>query len=232
MIVRDLDASRVNVVINNPEVRPWVEQAPVEGLLDLTPLVINPANVLLMLEDGTGGALFVQHEPGVYEVHVQFLSISRGRVAIEAVREMQEFMFTRTDCMEMLCGISAANRPALAFTRHMGGREEFRRPKAWQGVHDVRCFALRYADWVRTAPGLAQYGQAFREGGGEHPQDRPAGAFLATLMAGQVAKAVTLYNRWARIARYTLAEVVSLDPVVIDFQSARLAIDADGLKVL
>ena len=231
MIVRDLDASRVNVVINNPDVRPWVEQAP-DGALDLTPLVENPANVLLMLEDGTGGALFVQHEPGVYEAHLQFLPISRGRIAMEAVREMQEFMFTRTDCMEMLCGISAANRPAIAFTRAMGGREEFRRLKAWRGPDDGRCFALRYPEWVRSAHGLPEYGRSFRDGEGEEPQDRPAGAFLATLLGGQPAKAVTLFNRWARIARFETAKVESLDPLVIDFQSARLAIDVDGLKVL
>lgn len=247
MIQREFDATRLNAVVNHPAVHPWVS-LPGQGELDLTPAASDPRNVLLMTEGG--GLLFVQHEPGVYEVHTQFVPEVRGRAALKATREAVHWMFTRTDCMEILTKVPQGNVAAEALTRALGGVLDFERKDAWQtplGLRSVKYYGLRYADWVKSAGGLVERGHWFHDQlesekvrMGSHAvvhdddpaHDRHVGAAVEMILRGQVAKAIVLYNRWARFAGYVELQVVSVAPLIIDIQEALIQVSDGNFEVI
>ena len=249
MIVRDHDAGRINAVLNHDSVKPWI-MMPGRDVFDISDAVADPRNVVLMLDDGTGGIVFEHHEPGVFEVHTQFLPQSRGRIALDATREALEWMFTRTDAMELLTKCPAHNRAAAALAKRIGGTLDFRREAVWPteaGPVAVDFYALRYADWVKTAPGLEAYGKWFHDEleaekarvGSAHEihdddlaHDRFVGATVAMILGGQIAKAIVLYNRWAKFAGYAPAEVVSRSPLVIDIQEAWLEVGSGNFRII
>ena len=129
-IVRESDATRINAVLNHDAVRPWVLM-PGQEALDLSAFVADPHNVVLMTEDGAVGIAFVWHEPGVYEAHTVALPDARGSRVLAAVRSMIAFMFTATDCMELLTRVPVNNRAADAPARAVGGTLDFERAAAW-----------------------------------------------------------------------------------------------------
>ena len=98
MIHRTFDASAFNAAINHLDVRPWLGG---KGELDVTAAVANPANFALALDGGGGGFLLIAHGGGVYEAHSQFVPEVR-RKSIPAMRAGHEYMFRRTDCVEMV----------------------------------------------------------------------------------------------------------------------------------
>jgi hypothetical protein len=248
-IVRETTAERINTVCNDPAVRPWV-LLPGQGDVDLTDVVANPANVVLMTLDGTGGIVFEWLEPGVYEAHTQFLPAARGRSALEAVKAMLGHMFMATDAMEILTKCPAHNRAAEALARAVGGSLDFERDKAWMtegGPVAVRYYALRYADWIKRADEPPVLGEWFHDRleaetkrlGGEDElhdddpaHDRHVGAAVGMILSGQVAKGVVLYNRWARFSGYVPVDVVSLNPTVIDIKTHIVRVDGANFEVL
>ncbi|MCJ2039549.1 hypothetical protein MKK55_11440 [Methylobacterium sp. J-059] len=248
-LVRELDATRINAVLNHPAVRPHVT-LPGQDDLDLSDFVADPANVLLMTEDGSGGIAFHQHEPGIFECHTSFLPEARGRVALAAVRSMIMHMFVATDCMELLTRCPAGNRPAEALARAVGGVLDFERPAAWptpRGPVAVKHFALRYHDWVKTADELPEIGAWFHDRleaenarlgvpdeihEDDPAHDRHVGAAVAMFLCNQPGKAVHLYNRWARFSGYGLINVASVDPLIIDIGSHVLRVHPGNFEVI
>jgi len=248
-IVRETTAERINAVCNHPAVRPWVLLLG-QDKIDLTAIIANPANVVLMTLDGSGGIVFEWMEPGVYEAHTQFLPEARGRAALAAVKAMLAQMFMATGAMEILTKCPAHNRPAEALAKAVGGTLEFERDKAWlteNGPVSVRYYALRYADWIKRAEEPPTLGEWFHDrleaetkrlGGVEDPHDddpahdRHVGAAVGMILLGQVAKGIVLYNRWARFAGYVPVNVVSLNPTVIDIKTHIVRIDGADFEVL
>lgn len=229
MIQREFTADRLNAIVNHPEVHPWVA-LPGQGDLDLSGAVADQRNILLMSD--AGGILFVFHEQGIYEAHSQFLPEARGRQALRVMREAFRWMFTATPCMEILTQVPVHNRAAALFARHCGGTLEFTRENAWMtadGPIAVEYFALRYGDWVRSAPGLVESGEAFHDRlkagmkaagfpDADHPEDkahdRYVGATYEMISAGQVAKGITLYCRWARFTGHP--PIAMVGPNILD----------------
>src|SRR5580692_37957 len=98
MIRRSFDASDINPILNDPTVFESIKLPGMKlGELDVTAVVENPVNVLLIAEGG--GIIFGQSEPGIYDVHTAFLENHRGYAAIKASLEAYRWMFTHTDCM-------------------------------------------------------------------------------------------------------------------------------------
>lgn len=236
---RDFDARRLNPVLNHPEVRPWVS-VPGQGALDAACLLADLRNVALMTD--AGGLLFVQIEPGVYEVHVQFLPSLRGAAAADIIRQAFAHMFLQTDCVGIYARVPAHNRAVLGMVRHVRMVHEFDRPKAWPtaaGPVDLGFWALRYWDWLWGAGGLIDKGRWLLDRLGvadtDPARDRLLGAAVLQLQAGQIGKAVALYNSWARIADYQPMDVVSAAPLVVEIGSARILLaddDAERIECL
>jgi hypothetical protein len=248
LVWRTFQPAKVNAVLNDPGVLPWIAQAGQERL-DATALLSDRRNVALLAPIG-GVVLFHFHEPTVYEVHTQFIEGARGAGAIRAVREAIWWMFTRTDAMELLTRVPCNNPAALGLVRAIHGRREYLREGEWRpqdGSPAVDCehYALRYWDWLYTASGIERRGADFHAeleqqceelgiAHAPHPRDsahdRAVGATVDTIRAGQVDKALILYNRWARFAGYAGIGIVQRYPLVLDLAlpGAFVAIGDDG----
>lgn len=254
LVRRGFDASEINPILNDPSV---FKYAAAEGFeaLDATALVADQRNILLMAEGG--GILCLWSEPGIYEVHTNFLKPDRERqsqagphirnVCLAAYR----WMFTRTDCMTLLTRIPAHNRAAVVFSPLVGWVPEFERKAVWPTVDgelvDMKFCALRYDDWVRKTPDLMRVGRAFhdrlsrefeRHGhveeqhADEDCHDLHVGACAEMILGGQIEKAIILYNRWARFAGFGMMSLVQRNPTVIDIGNALLQVACDTFKII
>lgn len=116
MIARSFDAERANYLINHPDVRPFVG-APDAGDLDLTQVIAQPENWLLIGEHG--GFLLTFSAPGVHEVHTFILKSGRGQTARQAAAET--IAYARENGDRMLWTKVPHDLPHVAaFATHMG----------------------------------------------------------------------------------------------------------------
>lgn len=221
---------------------------PGQESLDAAGLVADQRNVLLMVEGG--GFILVWHEPAVYEIHSNFLKGYRGAYALQCCLAAVRWMFTHTDCMWLLTQVPKFNVAARRAAAFSGATLEFERNAAWptnDGSVPVSYWSLRYDDWVRQTPGLADAGHWFHEHieaefvrhgvvrvahPDEECHDRQAGACIEMIRGGQSEKAVILYNRWARFAGYHPIALVARDPLIIDIGDAVIQVTGDDFKAL
>ena len=243
-VERRWDASDINVVLNDPSVRPWVGGA---GSLDLGPGLADERNVLLM-EGHLGGLFFHWQAPGIYEVHTQFLPEGRGRLALHAAREAVDWMFARTDMVELWTKCAEGNRGANWLTKTLGGRLWFTRPTGW--VHGdgtmeaLHHYALGYGAWAEASKGCREVGYAFHEElEAKLPSFRPhlddpthyaqVGASVLAVRGGQMAKGLDYYNRWAGFAGYPQVMTIATAPPVLDIgDGVKIMLTADSFEVL
>lgn len=246
MIRRHFTADSLNVVVNHPDVYEWGRGA-MTGRLDLTPVVQNENNYLLMGE--YGGVLFLKHQPGVYEAHTQVLPDGRGKWALDMVNEALEWMFTRTDCVDIMTRVPKGNLAARALARAIHGTIEYRMEHGWvidNTLVYADVFSLQIQTWMAKAPGLEAHGEKFHDdlekeyarfdkSGPNHPHDpvhdRYVGA-VSLMMPFQPHKAVIMYSRWAGMAGYAPIRIVSDDPIIIDIQESLLQVSDRGFFVL
>lgn len=237
-----MDARHLNAVANDPDVRPLLGG---EGSLDLTEVMADPRNVALQNEHG--GFLFLKQDDGRYELHTMFRRSGRGRALLDAAAFAARYLFTTTDCTEIVTRCPEPNRAADFMVRRCGFRPLFERQGAWAGGAAIRYFWLSFEDWRAQDPVIAAEGHTFhdlieaakRERGSElpvHPDDeahdRAAGASVLMAKAGQARKAVATYNRWASLAGYAPIALLSDAPPIIDIQDAVLGLRDGALEVL
>ncbi len=254
LVLRSFDPAEINAILNDPAV---FKYAAAQGFqkLDVTPLIADERNVLLMADGG--GVLCIWCDQNTYEVHTNFLKPDRAKqsqsgpyirnVCLAAYR----WMFTRTDCMTLLTRIPHHNRAALIFSPLVGWVPEFERKAVWPAIDgemvDMSFCSLRYDDWVRKTPDLMRIGRAFharlsdefrRHGALEEQHadedchDLHVGACAEMISGGQIDKAVALYNRWARFAGFGEMAIVARNPAVIDIGNALLQIVGETFKVI
>lgn len=235
-VSRSFDAAYWNALANDPSIRPFVGG---DQPLDFAEAVANPANVFLQADHG--GWFFHPLLPSAYEVHTMFLPEGRGRKHLTAAAHGFRFMFTQTDCLEILTKCPDDNGPARWASSFLGFRERFHRPEAWGAGVGVSYRAFSVDDWMaRDAECLAE-GRRFhaaleaaklREGSelAVHPEDpahdRAVGAAALMVRAGNAGKGVGLYNRWAMFAGYQTIELLS--DTVIDVRDAIVELRPDG----
>lgn len=189
-------------------------------------------------------------EPGIYEVHTNFLDKFRGRNAIRASLAAYRWMFTHTDCMVLLTKVPEDNKAAAQFCRIVGATREFERKKIWptkDGLIDLSFWALRYDDWIRKTPSLKESGKRFHDRldaeytrlkfeqplhEDEDCHDLYVGICAEMIFAGQPEKGVILYNRWADFSGYGRIKLVSINPLMIDIGEALLFVKQDTFTVL
>lgn len=253
MIRRSFDASEINPILNDHFVFRSIKLPGMKpGDIDVTSIIENPANVLLMADGG--GIIFAQIEPGIYEVHTAFfkpknLADGSGPHIRNACLAAYRWMFMHTDCMTLHTKAPEFNRAAIVFAPVVGWKFDFQRKEVWptdNGMADMSYFTIRYDDWVRVAPDLVERGQsfhkklddeflrlgvAFENHSDDETHDRYVGA-CAEMLRGQPEKAVVLYNRWARVAGYAPIALLSSRPVIIDIQTAVLLIEDRTFTVI
>ena len=247
LIWRERSAERINMVLNHPVVRPYVADMG-EGKIDISHLVANESNVLLMGEHG--GCLCFCPQPGIYEVHTQVLPSGRGAWALDFVRAGASWMFTHTDAYEIMTRVSHGHVAAKALTLAAGMKYEFTRDDgpSFKGKNPpCDIYSYRIQDWVQHASGLVEKGQYLHERiqseavrlgvttelhADDENHNRYAGAALEMAMAGKLRKAVLFYNRWAFAARHPLIGLVSETPPVIRFDIGLMTIRDGEIEVV
>lgn len=245
-IRRHTDATLLNQIANDDSVRPWI-CGQIEGKLDLTALVSDPNNYLLMGEHG--GVFYHCLQPGLYEAHTQVLPEGRGRWTVAMVKKSLHWMFTKTDAVELLTRVPEGNTPALALTKRIGGEFEFTRPAGWfmnGRLVPTDIYSLNIQRWMRDADGLEIRGRwvdnkikkelrrqdktvTFIH---DQSHDRYAGAAFDMILSGQIGKGMALYNRWASVAGYASAKVISAAPLTIDFRGVMLVFRENDFWVI
>jgi hypothetical protein len=229
-VTRQHTAERINAVVNDPSVRPWVAND--SDAIDLTERVADRNNILLMGEHG--GCMFYPLLPGIYEVHTQVARPGRGDWTRRLTEACAEWMFTRTPCYEIMTRVPHGHIAARAAAVAAGMRFEFTRPlecRFRNHMTDVHVYSYRIQDWIGQADAMIEVGRAFHDmlhrGAarlgveGAHPDDdnhnRYVGAAIQMVWHGQPIKAVNFYNRWAQVSRHEAIALLSLptDPTVM-----------------
>lgn len=214
--------------------------------LDLSPVVQNPANVCLLTEGLDGAYVVRKLSDGLYDAHTLALPSARGKPMLQLMRDGFAFLFLETDAIEITTLVPDGNPAADRWAEVAGFRETFRREAFFPltGEPVGGSFrSLAYGDWVlRHAPNYT-LGEAFHQAIhaadahlATHPHD-PAhdawvGATVAGVKAGMVRKAVALFNRWAVVAGYGQATILSEHPPVIDTGDAILGLKGGEIDVL
>lgn len=227
-IDRTLDAGRLNPVANHPDVRPWLGG---EGPLDLTPLVSNPQNLAYATD--AGGFLAVALGDGHYEAHSLFLPDGR-RDTVRAVRAALDHFFAASDGLELTTKAPEGNRGAAALAQLAGFTDLCTLALPWPDAHVTRptrvltlsidTWALRSAQalahgvWLHEAmaAGQAQAGSAHQPHADDPVHHRFTGAATLIVRAGQPAKAVRFYNRWAAVIGFQPMTLLQRFPVILD----------------
>lgn len=244
LVWRETDASRLNAVLNDPEVRPWVADLDV-GMMDVRALVADRTNVLLMGEHG--GTLFFRIAPGYYEAHTQVVPAGRGRWVREFVRAAVHWMFTRSDAYEIVTRIPTTHTGAVMAALWAGGRKHYElaaNARVRGERYDVMIYRLNIEDWVMTAPRLAQIGALFHgwmnelarqrcllvEPHGDEPvHDRYVGAAIEMATHGRPQKAELFYNISAAVMRKPQIKLLDASGLIfrMDLGIVRLRADDD-----
>lgn len=247
-IRRTLDGKRLTKIANDPSVRPSLG-GDMDSPMDLKPIIANPANVAF--ESEHGGFVLINLEPGLYEAHSLFLPEGRGAEAFAAMRDALQYMFTRFDCHEIVTMVPDSNPPAAQFAKVGGFSKWFTRENCFPvngGGVNATYYRLAVFDWIQHSDACLDAGEWLHEqftdakavfgwSAPDHEDDdahtRAAGAALLMFQAGHPARAIFLYNRWAKFARYNTIALVSEHPVVVNTDGMMLTLAANGqLEVL
>lgn len=245
-IWRATSADHVNKILNDPEVRPWVAE-PGDTPIDVSAQVANSNNHLLC--GRYGACMFFHIMPGIYEVHSQCLPAGRGQWMLAFSDEALKWMFTRTDCAEVVTRVPVGHAGARALTLANGFTKEFTRPQecSFRGkMCDLDVYRLSIHDWVEKSAWAERVGRTFhsqlhaeaRRLGvkdmphGDDPQhNRIVGVTAELARHEQVVKAVLFYCRWAFIARHAPIALVSQDPPAVKMDIGILKILPHGIEV-
>jgi hypothetical protein len=253
LIVRQHTAERINELLNDETIRPWVS-GPAAGVIDLHSVVSDPKNVVLMGD--YGGCVFFNLQPGVYEVHTQVLPVARGEWTRKLTEACARYMFTKTDAYEVVTRIPVPHAAARAAAEAQGMRHEFRRVGEciFRGQQcDVDIYSFRLQDWAPRAVGMERIGawlhdrmeqEAARLGinvpthGEDQNHNQYVGLCAEMAFGGQYGKGIAMYNRWVSLVRHTRdsklqhVSLVSEQPLVIRFDIGLMKFSDDDIEVI
>jgi len=223
-------------ICNTPEVLAWTahDGAPP---FDPTRYTASPKSFAVIVEDDAeplGCFLAPALEQGAYGVHTNLLPACRGARALEAAAVAVELAFVSTDAEQLWSMVPANNRRAAWFAHAMGMRDHSRRDGVWPSGgqrHAMAFVRMDIDDWI-VRGSLAEMGREFHralveQGGhvdhGDDPvHDAYVGAAWAMTAAGNLAKGLRIYNRWARASLYRPYQVLGEEPLRIDIGSCVL----------
>jgi hypothetical protein len=212
-----------------------------KGPLDVSAVLTDPNVVALF--GAHGGVILKRLQYGFWEAHSQYVPDGRGAWALNASWRVLAWMFTRTDAIEIVT--RCPHLPSKALAKALGMTRDFTAARGWVSdgaIAAADIYRMTLQDWMRTAPGLEARGQWFHDRLGQemarhnasreqHPDDdvhdRYVGAACDMIMAGNVLKGVSSYNRFAVMAGYLPIKPLSLRPVLIDIGNAVLKV-SDG----
>lgn len=237
--MRTMNAEALNAIAAHPEVRPWLGFPDPLVEIDLSGAVSNPSNFAFLTKQGDGGYMLLKIQPGLYAAHTLAMPSARGKPMFKLMREGFAAMFLTTDAIEIVSQVPDGNDAAENWSALAGFRNTFRREAYFPLMGErVGCQfkSLTYGDWcVKDRDNLVQ-GQALYERAFGGPSEDPVyaawiGATIRGCFAGNATKAVGLYNRWAPLAGYAEATLLSVTPPVVEMADAVIGLDNGRLEV-
>ncbi len=245
IVSRTMDAARLNAVANNAAVRPWLGG---EGILDFSALLTLPTTIALQTEHG--GFICLARGEGRYEVHSLFGPARSQRETVRAMRASLQYMFTQTDCLELVTKVPQMNRAALGLARLAHFQPVFTGTVDWSTSERwlTDFYHLTLDRWAATSDAMLTAGREAHERMADayrtfntpvpaHSEDddshlRFSGAAWTMLQAGQARKAVDFYNRYAVWSGYPPIRLVREQPTVIDLDGLIVEIRGQEVEVL
>lgn len=235
----------IDWILNDPSVFPALAVPGIDKF-ELSGLLSDGRNVAFGCEGGC--LIFAYLEPGIYETHIGFLAGYRGAYAKKAFMDATRLMFMTTSALTLLIRIPDTNRAARMFYANAGAKQEFHREAAWptaEGPIGQSFWAIRYDNWILSNLEMVACGEFFvhqlndaRERSGHAPETfepcshRYLGAFMLMACAGQLDKAVILFNRFAGFAKLPMFALVSHTPAVVDTGETLIQFAENEFKVL
>lgn len=233
------DAAYVEACVMNPLNRTWIVNCvnPDDTMKLAASVYLTPPSFSVVGEEGC----FLAHciGPGRHVVHTNLLPGCRGTSALRAAIEAKRIAFLETDCVELVSVVPGYMPHALWFAKMMGMKVQFERKAVWEMMDkrwDLTFVGMTIDDWVLSGE-CKEKGQWFHDKLGEtnHREDPVHDCYVGTavqmIAAGNVHKAIAIYNRWAAFALYEQIAVLSEHPLRIDIGSHVLRVEEGDFNV-
>lgn len=245
LLSRQSDATQINGFLNHPEVYPTVA-GPHKGPFDIQPLI--DRGQVMVLAGEFGGFLVYNMQPKVYGFHTAVLPEGRGRWAARLFIDGLQWVFTRTDAVELMTHRPHGNIAAKAALKMAGAIHDFTTRPIWpvgEAMVQMDVYSFRIQEWAKTAPGMIESGKWFHgrlaektAGSGrinhkdDELHDRYVGIAIEMIRNGHPDKGVGFYNRWAVMAGYLPSTIMRRDPLTINIGDATIVVGADDFEVI
>ena len=142
MLTPEKDAIKINRLINDPSIKPYV-CGQITGVLDVTILVNNPKNIFFCGEHG--GCAFIWMEDEQYELHSFVLPEVRGRWTRDNFKLCRDWIWANTAAKRIVTLCPQNNRMAIGAARVAGFTKYATERDAWlfQGQkYDIDAYVL------------------------------------------------------------------------------------------
>jgi len=169
---------------------------------------------------------------------------------VEGSRTAFSHMFLNTDAFELLTKCPYGNVAAKAGAKVVGCSLRFTTRAIWpsgESLVPIDVYSIILQEWVKHANNLTESGKWFHETldleyttlgkdlsvhEEDETHDRYVGAAVEMIRGGQVAKAISFYNRWAVMSDYKKISLISAKPLIINIDEALIQIEQDKFKVV
>ena len=201
------DIPEIYRILNHEEIYRWATMGKDMGPLDIAVIF---EGVFVLLEDTGGGCIILDpYAEDTFEVHTCLLESFRGKNSAPIVRDTLRFAFAETGCMELLTKVPVDNKAADLFTRQVG----FIRVA---DASELRSYQLTIERWPYLDESLDELcPPALEPLAVDAYQKRLFGALMLVSSKGFMGKAVSIYNKHARLQGYLPVQVCGMDSLTV-----------------
>jgi hypothetical protein len=201
------DIPEINRILNHEEIYRWATMGKDMGPLDISGAF---TNLFVLLEPSGGGCIILDpYSVDTIEVHTCLLEAFRGKESAPIVRDVLRFAFAETGCMEILTKVPVSNKAADLFTRQVG----FIRVA---DAESLRSYQLSIERWPYLDETLNEFCPPELEDlAVDDYQKRLFGALILVSSKGFMGKAVSIYNKHARLQGYLPVQVCGMDSLTV-----------------
>jgi hypothetical protein len=209
------DIPTINAILNHQDIYRWATMGKQVGPMDITREFSNLFT--LLVDDGSGCIVLDPYSEQTVEVHVCLLPSSRGLASEEVVRETLRFVFAETGCTEILTQVPRDHKAADLFTRQVG----FVRIA---DSADLRAYQFTIERWPYQDKTLNMFCPIELDIEDEH-QQLVFGAFMLMSRKGFMGKAVSIYNKHARLHGFAPMAIIGMDSVTVGGRAIHFGVD-------
>jgi hypothetical protein len=160
-VTRSMNYKHFEHVANHDSVRPFIGGT---GPLRLRNVIENVRNYAF--ETAHGGFILLDCGSGRYDVHSLFLPEGRGAEAMQAMYDVEAYMFTRTDCTEGRTTVPESNAGAMVMAKRAGFELRFeleRMPWKEPSTTKASFLAVTLEKWALTSTATLTAGRWFHQ---------------------------------------------------------------------